>query len=94
MATMIVKHKVADFGTWKTVFDSMKPIRQSHGWIGHEVLRDAADPSLVTIINKMRSIDDAKAYGQSSDLKEAMKNAGVLSAPEITYLSDEEALNY
>lgn len=94
MATMIVKHKVADFGTWKSVFDEMKATRLSHGWIGHEVHRDAADSNVVVIINKMKSLEGAKAYGQSPELKAAMQRGGVISAPEIQFLSDEELISY
>ena len=91
---MIVRHKVADFTKWKEVFDSMKEIRHAHGWIGHEVLRDASDPNQVTIINKMRTIDGAKSYRESKELKEGMQHAGVISAPDITILQDEEVLAY
>lgn len=94
MATMIVKHKVADFGNWKTVFDEMKSTRMSHGWIGHEVHRDATDPNNVIVINKVRTLDGAKAYGASPALHDAMKRAGVISVPEIQFLSDEELISY
>jgi quinol monooxygenase YgiN len=94
MATMIVKHKVADFSRWKPVFDEMHDTRVAHGWIGHEVLRDAADPNVVTIVNKMKDISQAKVYGQLPALKEAMQRAGVISAPEIQFLSDEEVVSY
>ena len=94
MARMIVKHRVADFGKWKEVFDSMTATRKSHGWTGHEVLRDQNDPNLVTIINKMKTIEGAHAYGASPDLKEAMQRAGVTSAPEISFLNDEEVVSY
>ena len=94
MATMIVKHKVADFGKWKSVFDSMRGEHVAHGWIGHEVLRDENDGNLVTIVNRMKSLDQAKAYGQSPELKEAMHRAGVVSAPEIQFLNDEEVVSY
>jgi len=91
---MIVKHKVADFANWKKVFDSMHDIRFSYGWTGHEVLRDANDPQTVIIVNHAKTLDGIKAYGTSSELKEGMQNAGVLTAPEITFLNDEETLSY
>lgn len=94
MATMIVKHKVADFGKWKPVFDEMQQDRLAHGWISHEIFRDAADSNLVTIINKLKNLDQAKAYGQSPELKAAMQKAGVISAPEIQFLNDEEIASY
>jgi len=94
MATMIVKHKVADFTSWKKVFDSMKDVRFSYGWIGHEVHRDANDPNTIVVVNHAKTLDGIKAYGTSPELKDSMKRAGVISAPEITFLSDEETLNY
>ena len=94
MATMIVKHKVADYNKWKSVFDEMKTTRLSHGWVGHEVHRDAADSNTVVIINKMKTIEGAKAYGQSPELKEAMQRGGVISVPEIQLLNDEELVSY
>jgi quinol monooxygenase YgiN len=94
MATMIVKHQVADFARWKKVFDEMKAERLKHGWIGHDVLRSANNPNEVVIINRMKSIDQAKAYGQSPALREAMQRGGVTGAPEITLLNDEEAVSY
>jgi quinol monooxygenase YgiN len=94
MATMIVRHKVADFNNWKKAFDEMNATRISHGWIRHEVLRDAGDPNFVTIVNKMKSIDGAKAYGASPELHEAMAHGGVIGQPEISFLNDEEAHSY
>ncbi len=91
---MIVRHKVADFNNWKKVFDEMGATRATHGWIRHEVLRDAADPNLVTVVNKMKSIDGAKAYGTSPDLKDAMQRAGVISQPDISFLEDAESHSY
>jgi hypothetical protein len=94
MATMIVRHKVADFGEWKKVFDSMRDVRKTYGWTHHEVLQDAADPNLVTIVNHMKSVEDGKSYGFSDALKEGMKKAGVISAPDITFLEDAEMYSY
>jgi hypothetical protein len=94
MATMIVKHKVASFESWKQAFDGMTQERKKHGWLGHIVLRDATDPNVVTIVNRVRTLDGAKAYGGSAELRTAMQKAGVLSAPEISFLDDAEELKY
>ncbi|HEU4718571.1 MAG TPA: antibiotic biosynthesis monooxygenase [Bacteroidia bacterium] len=94
MATLIVKHPVADFNQWKKVFDGMHETRLAHGFTEHQVLRDPTDANLVTIISRVRSAEDAKAYGQSPVLKEAMKNAGVIGAPHVELLNDEEIKTY
>ena len=94
MATMIVRHKVADFNNWKQVFDEMDPIRAAHGWISHDVLRDTTDPNYVTIVNRMKSVDGAKSYRESPELKAGMQRAGVLSQPDITIMEDAASYSY
>ncbi len=88
MATMIVKHRVGNFDQWKTVFDSLANTRAEHGWTGTTVHRDAADPNVVVIVNHVKSLEDAKKYGGSPTLREAMAKGGVQGAPEITFLND------
>ena len=94
MPVMIVKHKVADFKQWKTVFDSMNEVRGQHGWTAHEVYQNADDPNFVTIVNHMRDIVRAKAYGGSDALKTAMAKSGVQGPPEITFLNDADLRLY
>jgi len=88
MATMIVKHRVANFDQWKSVFDSMNSVRKEHGWIGSTVHRDAADPNVVVIVNHVKDLAGAKRYGGSQALRDAMAKGGILGAPEIQFLND------
>jgi quinol monooxygenase YgiN len=94
MATMIVRHRVASFESWKKVFEEMEALRRQHGWIGHEVHRDASDPNLVTIVNHIRDLKGAKEYGSSPALREAMQRGGVQGAPDIFLLDDVETRRY
>ena len=94
MATMIVKHRVANFESWKQVFDSMIATRAKFGWKSHRVLRDATDGNVVTVINHVKDLAGAKAYGASPDLREAMQRAGVQGAPEISFLEDNADYTY
>lgn len=90
MPVMIVRHKVEDFSKWKAVFDSMNETRKGYGWTAHEVYRSAQDPDHVTIVNHMRDVAQAKAYGNSDVLKSGMAKAGVVGAPDITILDEED----
>jgi hypothetical protein len=94
MATLIVKHRVADFDTWKAVFDGMNGTRAAYGWTGHLVLRDAHDPNVVTIVNRAANLDRAKAYAASPELRAAMARAGVQGPPEITFHDDADERAY
>ena len=94
MATLIVKHRVSNFENWKVVFDEMGATRKKHGWTSHSVFRDATDPNVVTVVNRVRSLDDAKAYGASPELRAAMQRAGVQGPPEISFNEDAEDERY
>ena len=88
MATIIVKHRVANFEQVKSVFDSMEKTRLEHGWAGHTVHRDAADPNIVVVVSRVMSIEGAKRYGGSDALRSAMARAGVQGPPDIQFLED------
>jgi quinol monooxygenase YgiN len=92
MATLLVKHRVANFENWKRVFDTFEALREKHGFIGHSVHRDATDPNVVVIVNRVKEMSEAKAYGASKELREAMTGAGVQGAPEVLFLDDVEEL--
>jgi hypothetical protein len=94
MAALIVKHRVANYEAWKKVFDEMTSVRKGLNWRRHEVFRDAADPNVVTIVNHVASIADAKAYGASAALREGMARAGVQGAPEISFVEDADNHTY
>ena len=92
MATMLVKHRVANFDKWKKVFDRLEGLREKHGFVAHSVHRDATDPNVVVIVNHVKEMTEAKNYGSSHELHDAMAEAGVQGPPEITFLNDVEDL--
>ncbi len=94
MPTMIVKMRVASFERWKQNFESMRPVRERHGWLSHRVVRDATDPNVVTVISRVRALESAKQYGQSADLRDAMRRSGVQGAPDVSFCEDESDGTY
>lgn len=93
-AALIVRHRVANFENWKKVFDSMVDIRRSHGWISAAVFRDAADPNIVTVVNRVKDVDGAKRYGGSPELRAGMEKAGVQGPPDVFFLEEVEDRKY
>jgi hypothetical protein len=85
-AWMIVTHKVENFDRWKTVFDSVAPTKRSYGWKQSNVLSIDGDKNNVMVMEEYGSIDKAKAFAASNELKTAMAKAGVASAPEIHFV--------
>lgn len=88
MATLFVHHKVQDYGAWRKVFDDLTAVRTGYGCSGHKVFQSPSDPKEVTILTEWKNIDQAKTYATSNELKEGMKNAGVISQPDVMFLTE------
>ena len=85
MATLFVRHEVADFATWKKVYDDFGGERQNQGVIGHGVYQSEDDPNDVTVYHHFKSMDAAKAFMGSPELKKAMSAAGVRGEPQFWF---------
>ncbi len=88
MASMLVQHKVKDFDAWKKVYDSVADLRASNGELSDRIYRDASDPNRLTLIFKWDSLENAKKYVESPELKAAMERAGVEGPPDIYFLNE------
>jgi len=86
MATLLVHHKVQDYSAWRKIFNDDDKRRKEYGSTGFQVLRSASDPNDLTVIIDWPSVEAAKAFAASDALKEKMKDAGVISQPEMTFL--------
>jgi hypothetical protein len=86
MAKLLVHHKVQDYSAWRKIFDEDDQRREEYGSTGVQVLKSANDPNDLTVIMDYPSVDAAKAFATSDALKEKMKDAGVISQPQITFL--------
>jgi hypothetical protein len=83
MVRVFIRHKVADYAKWRKVYDDFEETRTKMGEIGDWVYQLATDPNDVTVIHDFDSVEKAQALIGSSELKTAMGNAGVASAPDI-----------
>ena len=68
-AYVIVTHPVKDFGAWKIVFDEFEQLRKEAGELTAVVLRHADDPNVVSVLNTWTSVDAAKAFVASEEIK-------------------------
>ena len=83
MARMFIRHKVNDYAKWRKVYDDFEATRTEMGEIGDSVFQLAGDPNDVTVIHDFDSVDKAKALLESSELREAMRKAGVEGQPDV-----------
>ncbi len=94
MASMFIKHRVADYGKWKPAFDEHETARKEFGATAHSLHRDADDPNVVIVAFHVDDIARAKEFAASPDLRAAMENAGVQGQPEIWFADDVEDKHY
>ena len=85
MATLFVRHTVADFGAWKQAFDAFDAERKTMGVTGHGVYQAEENPNDVTLYHHFESMEAAKAFMANPRLHEAMKEAGVASEPSLWF---------
>lgn len=82
-----VQHAVEDYGRWKLGFDANAPLRKAGGSTEEVyIMRNVDDPNEVTVILGWSDIEKARAFTQSSELREAMAKAGVTSQPTVRFL--------
>jgi len=86
MTTVSVHIKVADYTNWRKEYDSMDGTRRQFGATSDRVVRAASDPNEITVLTEWPSIEQAKAYTASPDLKAAMQRGGVVSQPDVAFL--------
>jgi quinol monooxygenase YgiN len=85
-ASVLIGHRVADYDAWKPAFDAHLPARKDAGCLGHYLKRGIDESDMVYMYCLSSDADDLRAFLDSADLSEAMKNAGVQGMPEITLM--------
>ncbi|PTN08316.1 hypothetical protein C8N47_10950 [Mangrovibacterium marinum] len=94
MITTFIKHSVKDFASWKAVYDDFTPVAKGKGVVEEHVFRDPGSPDQVIVTHAFNTMKDATDFFNSGELKEAMENAGVSSAPEIWFGEELKPTGY
>ncbi|MEE8370248.1 MAG: cyclase [Dehalococcoidia bacterium] len=94
MASMFIRHRVADYARWKAAFDEHEATRKEYGFTGHSLHRDGQDANVIIIAFRVAGLDRATEFARSLSLREAMEQAGVQGAPEIWFAEDIEEKQY
>jgi quinol monooxygenase YgiN len=93
MVHVLVRHKVANFNRWKEAFDAHVIARKRAGELGFHIFHNMEDMHDIFLMLDWESVDEAKKFMDSSELRERMQQAGVQGAPEIQYLEDARAVH-
>lgn len=80
----IASHRVADYATWRAVYDAGRDLRSRSGVTGAEVFVDPKDPNAVVVLTRFASLAALQAFAANPELAEAMKQGGVILPRSIT----------
>ena len=87
MNLLYVRHKVADFTKWKAAYDAHSSAREKAGLKEVHLLRNVDSLDEVVILFEVRDIQKARDFATSTDLQDAMRDAGVVDQPDIRFLA-------
>jgi quinol monooxygenase YgiN len=85
MATLFVRHTVSDYGAWRKVYDETQSWAKTMGVTSAGVYQLDGNPNDITVYHEFASMEAAKAFAGSDQLKEAMGKAGVVGTPDIWF---------
>ena len=90
MPFILIHHKVADYTTWKPLFDQHAATRQAGGCLGGQLFHTAHDANDLVILLRWDDAEKARQFAQSSNLREVMQKAGVIGQPDVYFLETIE----
>ncbi len=92
MVQVLVSHKVEDYSRWKSVFDDALMMRRNAGELNFRIFRNFENSNEVTLLCDFDSVDHAKRFIASEELKKAMMSAGVTSIPVVKMVYEALAM--
>ena len=92
MIIVLIHHEVADYVAWKAAFDSALDWRHKHGERSCRIFRSAANANDLTLFFEWESLEKARAFIASDELKTKMSAAGVKGATRIDLLTEVHSL--
>ncbi len=85
MATLFVRHTVADYAAWRRIFDDFAHTQKALGVTDKAVYQAADNANDITVTHEFATLEAARDFAGSPELKAAMHDAGVTSAPTLWF---------
>lgn len=84
---MVVRFTANDFATFDSVYNAQDSLRAAYGISKLALAREMEDSSKTIVIERIANLDQAKSFGASEGLKNAMAAATINSAPSFDFVS-------
>jgi len=88
MTYVLVRFAVEDLEKWKLVFTEAASLRKNFGSRGVRAFSKADTPNEVVILGEYEDVEKARQLFQSQEFREATKRAGVMGAPDVSFLNE------
>ena len=88
MINVLVHHEVADYPAWKTVFDAALDWRHKNGEHSARIFHTAGNLNNLTLLFEWETLEQARAFMASDELKARMATAGVKGQPQVEFLTE------
>ena len=88
MINLLIHHEVADYTAWKAAFDSAFDFRRKNGECGCRIFRSVGNANDLVLFFEWESLEKARAFIASDELKAKMASAGVKSPPRVDFLTE------
>jgi heme-degrading monooxygenase HmoA len=81
MAYFMGRVTVEDYANFRSTFDGAEAIRKDAGALGSNVYQSVDDPNEVIIEIEFPTVDAAKTWAASQELREVQQRAGLKGTP-------------
>lgn len=87
-------HSVADFDRWLDGYDAADDLRRRNGIVGQAANRSLDDPSVAVVYHQAESFEALRSFLGNAELQTLMEEAGVTSAPDVSFYTGGWAKQY
>ncbi len=77
MIHLFMRHKVPNYNTWHKAFVDFRPTMKVNGAVASAVYRAVNNPSDISVVYNFSTLEGAKAFADSGELKITQSRAGV-----------------
>ncbi len=88
MPYTMARATIEDYATFRGVFDGAVEMRKSAGALGSKVYQSVDDPNEVIIEVEFPTVDAAKAFQASQELRDAQQRAGAKETPRMLVVNE------